>query len=482
MEDNNNLEKFFRDKFNQRIEPQDWNIPDNEVWDSIASEINKEDKRRRVGILPIILVGSSILLSLFMGIDNYNKGKSIVALEQELKDCAHQSDLTAKEADRTEERPIAKEIVSSEQNFHLSQPNNVFKHKSLGQNNGRESIGKSNKPTTNLITNNNSVESLEGTEVNQIGVKNSSSNNSDNESATPILLPLFPMLPILDYGVLKSQKVEKIADLPFVTESIIPKKETNGAFAFGAVAQYIHWQDKVKGSFNNPLEGLLVKEVTSPSLALGLAINKKINNHLVLNTGLMYYERNQTSKYEINLPYSTVDEINVGSEFENKFSHSLPTGLGNVNTNLVLSRSISSPVTNNENVYLDFSLQNHTKALTLPLTLSYYINKSGEGFYVQGGLFNEFIIQNEIREVNTESHHTFVKDKSISVDYNKSQINKVNTSALIGIGYEKEILKGIGISLSTNYGFALTNTFATPSYQHKIDQLGLQVMVMKNLK
>ena len=47
MEDsNNNLEKFFRDKFNQRIEPQDWNIPDSEIWDSIASEINKEDKKR----------------------------------------------------------------------------------------------------------------------------------------------------------------------------------------------------------------------------------------------------------------------------------------------------------------------------------------------------------------------------------------------------------------------------------------------------
>ena len=224
-----------------------------------------------------------------------------------------------------------------------------------------------------------------------------------------------------------------------------------------------------------------MKEETLPSLALGLALNKKINDHLVLNTGLMYYQRNQTSKYEINLPYSTVDEINVGSEFENKFSHSLPTGLGDINTNLVLSRSINSPVTNNENVYLDFSLQNHVSALAVPLMLTYHMKEMGNGFFFQGGIMNEFIIHNEIREVNTESHHTFVKDKSINVDYNTSQINKFNTSAMIGIGYEKEILKGIGISLSTNYGFALTNTFATPNYQHKIDQLGLQMMVVKKI-
>ncbi|MFZ1456820.1 MAG: hypothetical protein WAT46_12315, partial [Saprospiraceae bacterium] len=91
MEDkNNNLENFFRDKFNQRIEPQDWNMPDNEIWDNIASEINKEDKKRRFGILPILLVGASILWSLLMGIDNYYKGKNIAALRQELKECANQ--------------------------------------------------------------------------------------------------------------------------------------------------------------------------------------------------------------------------------------------------------------------------------------------------------------------------------------------------------------------------------------------------------
>ena len=89
MEDsNNNLEKFFRDKFNQRIEPQDWNIPDNEIWDSIASEINKEDKKRRIGVLPIFLVGASILFSVLMAIDNYHKGKNITSLRQEIKECA----------------------------------------------------------------------------------------------------------------------------------------------------------------------------------------------------------------------------------------------------------------------------------------------------------------------------------------------------------------------------------------------------------
>jgi hypothetical protein len=52
---------------------------------------------------------------------------------------------------------------------------------------------------------------------------------------------------------------------------------------------------------------------------------------------------------------------------------------------------------------------------------------------------------------------------------------------IVGIGYEKELIKGIGISLSANYGFALNNTFATQNYQHKIGQLGLQMMVVKKI-
>lgn len=480
MEDsNNNLEKFFRDRFNQRIEPQDWNIPDNEVWDSIASEINKEDKRRRVGILPIILVGSSILLSLFMGIDNYNKSKSIASLQKELQECSNQTVISNGD-DNTVKKDVKNEVKSQDHaSVAVNAHNQSIQLTSLDNSGSDKKISKKNKSSKasapNIINTKNKEIELNNFQVMDL---NGPLEVSNLASRIPAQMAY---LPTLNNNFLFKRNSSLSLELPVVQENLPPKLKSNNGLSFGPSMQYVFWQDNSKGSFNNPLSELLVKEETSPSIALGIAVTKKLGNRFVLNTGLLYYQRNQTSTYLIELPYSVDEEINVGTEFENRFSHSLPTGLGDVNTSLVLSRSINSPVSNNEKVILDFSLQNHTKALALPLTLSYYLNKSGEGFYIQGGLFNEFIIQNEIREVNTESHHTFVKDKSISVDYNKSQINKVNTSALIGIGYEKEILKGIGISLSTNYGFALTNTFTTSNYQHKIDQLGLQMMVVKKI-
>ena len=480
MEDsNNNLEKFFRDRFNQRIEPQDWNIPDNEVWDSIASEINKEDKRRRVGILPIILVGSSILLSLFMGIDNYNKSKSIASLQKELQECSNQTVISNGD-DNTVKKDVKNEVKSQDHaSVAVNAHNQSIQLTSLDNSGNDKKISKKNKSSKasapNIINTKNKEIELNNFQVMDLNEPLEVSNLASRIPAQ------MAYLPTLNNNFLFKQNSSLSLELPVVQENLPPKLKSNNGFSFGPSMQYIFWQDNSKGSFNNPLSELLVKEETSPSIALGIAVTKKLSNRLVLNTGLLYYQRNQTSTYLIELPYSVDEEINVGTEFENRFSHSLPTGLGDINTSLVLSRSINSPVSNNEKVILDFSLQNHTKALALPLTLSYYLNKSGEGFYVQGGLLNELIIQNEIREVNTESHHTFVKDKSIAVNYNKSQVNKFNVSTVVGIGYEKEIFKGIGISLSANYGFALTNTFATPNYQHKIDQLGLQMMVVKKI-
>lgn len=480
MEDkNNNLENFFRDKFNQRIEPQDWNMPENKIWDNIASEINKEDKKRRFGILPILLVGASILWSLLMGIDNYYKGKNIAALRQELKECANQPIFQGNE------NIFSEKVAKDEVNFSVQ---------------GTVVGSQSEKQVQNVIFGNTSNSDKHSKKINKSGTLDAESkytmsreeNNSDfvpdqkNEMIGNIefesrfITSTLP-LPTLNNISIFSQHSNRKMDFPMVLPFTKPKKLGANSINFGPVARYIVWQDRIKGNFDNPLSELLVKEETSPTLAMGISVSKELGNHIILNTGLLHYQRNQTSQYAINLPYSIDEEINIGTEFENRFSHSLPTGLGNINTNLVLSRSINSPVTNNENVYLDFSMKNHTKALALPLMLSYYLKKSGDGFFVQGGIFNEFIIQNEIREINTESHHTFVKDKSIAVDYNKSQINKINVSTVVGIGYEKELIKGIGVSLSANYGFELTNTFETPNYQHKINQLGVQMTVVKRI-
>ncbi len=547
MEDNNNLEKFFRDKFNQKIEPQDWNIPDNDVWENIESNIPPKGKKRRFGILPFILAGALLLLSFFLAYDNYKKGENIVDLEQELKNCGDnigniENELKASgtidlESDNLTKNSVIDEQKSSEKsNLEIgdisvnrndpktpitsekkansdqnlseiikeSTSNKSFEKKSTksdistqNQTNSEENVAKNSQKGAGEEQNqsNSTSNSIISKDLNS-KISNNSSENINYEGLDNLVKTDQPErgqsienrefisisnLPSLSFNVLKSESLSPEINLSLKTKIIDPFKLPSNSLKIGPAAQYIQWQSKTQGSFDNPLSELLVNEKTSPSIAIGIGLNKKIGQKLVLNTGLLYYQRNQSSQYAINLSYSTIDEISVGSNLENRFEHSLPTSLGSIDTRLVLARIVDSPVSNNENVYLDFSLQNHTKALSLPLTLSYFINRAGNGLFVHAGIMNEFIIENSIEKIYTQSHHTYVKDKSIEVDYQTSQINRFNVSSILGIGYEKTFFQDISVSLSANYGFALTNTFATENYRHKINHFGLQLMVLKSI-
>jgi hypothetical protein len=89
MEDNDNLEKYFRDKFNQDIKPDDWNIPDDDVWQHIDANIPKKERRRIWAFLPFILAGLAILSAVALGLDNYNKNNRINELQRELERCGN---------------------------------------------------------------------------------------------------------------------------------------------------------------------------------------------------------------------------------------------------------------------------------------------------------------------------------------------------------------------------------------------------------
>ncbi|MFZ1848557.1 MAG: hypothetical protein WAU12_16695 [Saprospiraceae bacterium] len=270
-------------------------------------------------------------------------------------------------------------------------------------------------------------------------------------------------------------------DLPETKENLVKESTQRNKIWIGPVVGYNVWNDRISGEYIDPLTELLINEKTSNSLSFGLTFGKQISPKIVLNASVNYYSRKRNSTYDINLPYSTVDEISAGDDFENHFQHSLPTSLGNISTELILARSKNSSVQNNENVNLDLSLENIMKVISIPLTAQFFVKEAGNGLYFQTGILNEFILKNEIADISTLSHHSFVHDKSISISYQPNQVNKFNMRLLAGLGYQQELTRSISLALFANYGYALTNTFKRNTYQHKIDQIGMGIGLYKTL-
>jgi hypothetical protein len=504
MEDRNNLNNIFRDRFNNEdIPKEEWNTPDHEVWSNIERTLPKKEEESSKSILIPFLLSLALLSFMFLGYKYFEKAQKVKDLEILLKECSESKEMplnnfsaqnailqTSNKQNATPQNSIVKNGKSS---FKDSQ---VIKSLSLV---AKEStnIQSSNLNKIENIMDDVKVSSSNGNILSNFGTSDLNLNNDGDYNVNSIIserdlneenkfeqgrflkiTPLYQM----ELMMLTSSKNRFLIDFPNINSPmIIPSKKTSGPWMVGVSSGYIQWVDHKKGRLNNPLSELLLDENTSSSFNLQLNFKKVLHPKLSLNLGLGTYSRTQSSTYRLSLPYSTANETSQGNEFHNYFEHSLPTSLGNINTNLTLARSISSNVTNNENVDLDFSLANKTRAINVPITFIYYPMNNGQGLYFETGINTELIYQQKLAKVTTNSFHSQVDDRDMKVAFDRKQIEQINFSIPLGIGYSKKLASDISIDFSANYGFGLNNVHMHEGFTHKIDRITSQISVFKSL-
>ncbi|MBK8818567.1 MAG: hypothetical protein IPN49_05515 [Saprospiraceae bacterium] len=87
MNDNHNIEKFFRDKFNQLIRPEYWNTPDDSIWENISSELEKKGKVKKLFHWMPFILGACIFFSGCLGYLFFKQKQEISNLETALFAC-----------------------------------------------------------------------------------------------------------------------------------------------------------------------------------------------------------------------------------------------------------------------------------------------------------------------------------------------------------------------------------------------------------
>lgn len=486
MEDSNNINNIFREKFDTENVPKEaWNTPPDEIWSNIESSFpkHKEDSKRTT-LIPFIL-SMSLLGFMFLGYKYLQKVQEIKTLEQKLQDCSVNQTQTLGQGKVDE--PI---VNANGLGIYSQIKDNKVNKKSLFSkyNNVNPSIilntqrQNSEVINQNIITNNNLIpnttdDSLPDEFVKDALTKDAGSGNIQNEDARQKFA--INTLKSLNANTIKNSNAFDAGMLTPYTVSIKPVVKRPSHWMGGISAGYNIWVDKKNGNIEHPLSELLLSENTSPSIHYQINIKKKIGRSFAVNFGIGSYNRNQRSIYRLSLPYSTTNETLSGNELHNYFEHSLPTSLGNINTNLTLSRSINSNVTNNETVNLDFSLSNNVRALNIPLTFIYYPMKTGQGLFLESGINTEFIYTQSISNVSTHSFHSQVDDKDMKVAFDKKQIEQFNFTIPVGIGYSKRLTKELSVDILASYGFGINDVHTHNGFTHRIDRIMSQISIFK---
>lgn len=468
MDDNQNIEKFFRDKFNQPVKPDKWNTPEDTVWQGISSELDKNSKtNKRFPWLPLV-IASLVLLSGILSYHSYQQKQNIAELQSALQLCNNTQTLQNDTAIIQNQQPKETEKINA-----VATPpatNNFRKNSAFSP-----SANRSNS----FIRQNVSPESkelmvIEDTPVENLNVPLVVDEKNDT--------PVFPSQLISSGPFIQYPEIGLIKPLLLLPKNPQINKESSSCDIYiGPSAGVYYWMDRKKGSFTHPLSELLIGEKTEISSLFGIKTNVKLSERWSFSGGLEYYRRNQQSQYQVDLPYSTSTEMLSGNDYENQFRHSLPTGLGNVSTYLILSRSTGSAVNENENVLLDFSMDNVSDILSIPLAVEYFPLTQGEGLFFSGGVRTEVVLNNRISDVTIQSHHSAIKNKHFSVDYDILQMNNLNLSITTGIGYKKVFWNDFMFSTEVQYGKALNPVYRTENYRHDIDYISGQISISKKL-
>lgn len=489
----NKIYNFFKNKFSGPIVEENWNRPPDDVWGSILEGLEEPSTKRNYWLLfPWIIAGVSLLL-FFVTLHSYNKiGERVYVLEEEvikLNDAIEdQSEFNRNaQLESGETKNMIASLTTTSMNTEVDDSSKETIGSSMERENTQERLNV-NKELHLARTSSGSS----GNEDDRVGQKEEfsealalqnqlqefrASDDLPRRSSLDIgLLGKLRRTPLLGEG--EDSEYLKLPTSFSISEIAVPKSDTK---YLGVAVRYNSWIDQNIGGFSNPLGELLMNENTVSSIAFGLHASSRISKRFTANIALFYTQKNHESSYLLSLPFvKGTETIDLDGEYINAFQHSLPTSLGDVQTDVVLSRSASAILADNELVDIDLSFDNHSSSLVVPISISYFVDSAYNGVFMNAGIVNEMILTSEINNVESLSHHTSVMDKLVLVDYNSSQQNKFNISTTVGIGYAKEVGQSLRLVASSNYDFALSTSYRTSTYEHKLDNLSFGLSLIKS--
>jgi hypothetical protein len=473
MEDKN-FEKYFRQQFGKNIPEESWNTPSDAVWDNINQQMGHQ--RNRFGLVFFMIFASLFLLGSvgFLMWKNHQKNLLIEQLEDKLSDCEVLSSQNFPDKDE-EENLSAGNIGSSATSEAFKEP--LFTPSDVSTSKGKSFRSKNlyhsreKLQTYDMVLN----DLAQDTKENMSEMVRSFEGSGPIENTGRDMISETQMLPVLKLTPVTNRTSVVDIEPVSVTKTKDVQDSDEKKFDMGVSYGLLSWQNRQNGQLENELNEILIHERLSVSSAIGAAFQYKLNEKWYLSSGVNYFSREMTTMYHVDLPYDSQNEIVNGNEYENTFEHSLPTGWGNVNTTLILSRVLNSSLTGNDFVPVDMSIRHKLHSAEIPLMVQYFPWGRENGLFMNAGLNTEWIWSEGTTQMISKSHHNTIKEKDTHSSFDTKQIHNWLFSATLGTGWHRNLNKHIGLRVLAEYGVGLNPVARVENYSLNLDRAGISV-------
>jgi hypothetical protein len=462
IENNNNLEKYFRSQFNRNPEPEPWNTPDEKVWEQISHTLqHKENKPRNLIWIPIlssfILLGM-LLLALTRII---SKNEIIEKLQSDLMECqtvsssglgminnANQITETANEKKLTDKksfyRPIPKPKSKKNVIPAISDKEEIGDKSFYYPNNNHSDI----ISDQNLSNVQNSLISDSATEAIILTNAFNDDSNSDIHGNYIIETDSYQLMN-MDSNLISEQEEEPETiniDKSFLT-------------AIGFTSGTTNWFSRNTGNAGS--NTFVQNEYFTSSLHAGLVIRQKISDRFTIESGINLLKRSLNTSYLLGVHYAHQNEsIAPDGSIDYHLDHNLETGMGTIDVEMLLNREKATQVMPDEMVNMEFSVRSTGTIIDWPVNLLWYpIKKSG--LYINAGLVSQLVMDRNIEVTNYLSHHNIVHEKDAGVKFRESNYTNLTLAVNFGAGYNMGLGNSWSLNIGGSYRKALISSYKT---------------------
>jgi hypothetical protein len=427
------------------LQDEDWLEPSQGVWDKIESTIQPKKKDPKLlfwlpmGIVSILLFGI-----LFFNnrptqyADNKTKVKeNLIATSQTDEIAAIEVNATLDQinniSQNTDER-LSPTLENALAKNSIPTGSNGSKAKDILSSNLYKTSN-TNSPTNNytsasLVDNsyssNTENKNIETTLTSSAVSLNSTISKSDIAiNPVAFVSMLTPKIPYL--YPLTSPSLYPIND-------IIKPKLKNGNWYVGVNIGYSPFRMNDTINSKDPLEGTVENTYSKNNVFAQFMFQRKLNQKwsILAQPGIRVAQ--QYTDYDLYIPYDYNSERTLSTHKENTFSHSLPTGWNNIDTELTVARSLSSNVQHNETVHIDFISRIRSYNLQLPVGLRYQMSGFDNGLFASLLYAPQMAINTFATKDKIASLHPLVDVQSINLKYVDQQ-SVWNHYGTIQMGY-----------------------------------------------
>ena len=436
------FEDFIKNQLSEVDPNASWNMPDDSNWDMIEAHLDEEDERKRFAIW---WIPTSLLLIIGLGLGIYFNGKTSETIKKATP--INTSLALQQEVSKIEITDKAKS----------SAINNTVKE-------SPSSASVISTSTTNSIASDNKQDkrSYDAVSAQSLGAGTSKEHvSSEGAVIAPISsdLPLVEKAkePISDPDILFEEIIspstiasiappflfvdERSLDLPIIKQDITPQLP-NKSFLY---AQTLNHFAPNTDLVENSLTELVENEVISNDLNVELGIQVPLSKDIFISSGFSYSQFDLNTAYDVALVYEKATEQSNGLDRFNVYNHSLPTSAGNIGTQVVMARSASNMIHDQETLAYTLSHQQSVAYLGIPVGLG--IRKYG--FTLHSQILNNWRFEHKVENPMVISKHDIIDHHSSMATLSDSPSNSYYMGLRSSISYDISLTRGFSMGVQS---------------------------------